>query len=274
MTVRAMAADSGRLPARRRHDLIEDKEHPPWICHASSPFARVATASTTRSPPRSSPPWARRSASRPGHACSTSPAARARCSAPGPVTRASPAPVWTSARVVHRAGPRPRRRTRRRRPGRLRARRRRRPRLRRAGRPRRVHRRHLDRRRRPGTVDLLDRSLRPGGLMLIGEPYWRREAPDQETAEACHAAARGRLPAPARAGRALRRPRVRRGGDGPGRPGQLGPLPGGPVAHPAPLARRQPRTTNWPPRCGPSSTPIPCGTRGISASSWAGGSSR
>lgn len=41
-----------------------------------------------------------------------------------------------------------------------------------------------------GTVELLSRSLRPGGLMLIGEPYWRREVPDQETAEACHAGAK------------------------------------------------------------------------------------
>ncbi|MFZ3572672.1 SAM-dependent methyltransferase [Streptomyces sp. BH097] len=39
----------------------------------------------------------------------------------------------------------------------------------------------------PGTVDLLAQSLRPGGLMLIGEPYWRREVPDEETAKACHA---------------------------------------------------------------------------------------
>lgn len=38
-----------------------------------------------------------------------------------------------------------------------------------------------------GTVELLDRSLRPGGLMLIGHPYWRREPWDQETVEACHA---------------------------------------------------------------------------------------
>ncbi|MGW0903248.1 SAM-dependent methyltransferase [Streptomyces sp. NPDC002853] len=38
-----------------------------------------------------------------------------------------------------------------------------------------------------GTVELLGQSLRPGGLMLIGEPYWRRDVPDQETAEACHA---------------------------------------------------------------------------------------
>ncbi|MFC8128501.1 SAM-dependent methyltransferase [Streptomyces sp. NPDC057302] len=41
-----------------------------------------------------------------------------------------------------------------------------------------------------GTVDLLDKSLHPGGLMLIGEPYWRQEVPDQATAEACHAGSR------------------------------------------------------------------------------------
>lgn len=40
-----------------------------------------------------------------------------------------------------------------------------------------------------GTTELLDRSLRPGGLMLIGEPYWRRTPPDEETARACHATA-------------------------------------------------------------------------------------
>lgn len=33
-----------------------------------------------------------------------------------------------------------------------------------------------------GTIDLLSKSLRPGGLMLIGEPYWRQPVPDQETA--------------------------------------------------------------------------------------------
>jgi SAM-dependent methyltransferase len=38
-----------------------------------------------------------------------------------------------------------------------------------------------------GTVDLLRRSLRPGGVMLIGEPYWRREPLDQATVEGCHA---------------------------------------------------------------------------------------
>jgi len=38
-----------------------------------------------------------------------------------------------------------------------------------------------------GSVDLLRRSLRPGGMMLIGEPYWRRPPQDQAVIEACHA---------------------------------------------------------------------------------------
>ncbi|MET9567370.1 SAM-dependent methyltransferase [Streptomyces tauricus] len=41
-----------------------------------------------------------------------------------------------------------------------------------------------------GTVDLLRRSLAPGGIMLIGEPYWRREPRDQATVEGCHAGSR------------------------------------------------------------------------------------
>lgn len=36
----------------------------------------------------------------------------------------------------------------------------------------------------PGTIELLRASLRPGGLILIGEPYWRRRVPDQQTAQA------------------------------------------------------------------------------------------
>jgi SAM-dependent methyltransferase len=42
-----------------------------------------------------------------------------------------------------------------------------------------------------GTVELLRRSLRPGGIMLVGEPYWRKEPPDQETVEGCNATAKG-----------------------------------------------------------------------------------
>lgn len=38
-----------------------------------------------------------------------------------------------------------------------------------------------------GTIELLDRSVRRGGLVLIGEPYWRRTPPDEETARSCHA---------------------------------------------------------------------------------------
>ena len=38
-----------------------------------------------------------------------------------------------------------------------------------------------------GTVELLRRSLRPGGLLLIGEPYWRLEPPDQATVKGCDA---------------------------------------------------------------------------------------
>ncbi|WP_054045893.1 cyclopropane-fatty-acyl-phospholipid synthase family protein [Alloactinosynnema sp. L-07] len=41
-----------------------------------------------------------------------------------------------------------------------------------------------------GTVELLRRSLAPGGMMLIGEPYWLREPPDQETINHCHATER------------------------------------------------------------------------------------
>ncbi|WDZ93504.1 cyclopropane-fatty-acyl-phospholipid synthase family protein [Nocardiopsis sp. HUAS JQ3] len=40
-----------------------------------------------------------------------------------------------------------------------------------------------------GTVELLERSLRPGGMMLVGEPYWRTAPPDEETARDCNATA-------------------------------------------------------------------------------------
>jgi len=39
----------------------------------------------------------------------------------------------------------------------------------------------------PGTVDLLERSLRPGGMLLIGEPFWRQDPPSREAVAACHA---------------------------------------------------------------------------------------
>jgi SAM-dependent methyltransferase len=41
-----------------------------------------------------------------------------------------------------------------------------------------------------GTVEQLRRSLRPGGTLLVGEPYWRQDPPDQETVEGCFASDR------------------------------------------------------------------------------------
>jgi|SRR5450432_1258458 SAM-dependent methyltransferase len=38
-----------------------------------------------------------------------------------------------------------------------------------------------------GIVELLRRSVRPGGLMLLGEPYWRRQPDSPEVLPACHA---------------------------------------------------------------------------------------
>lgn len=36
-----------------------------------------------------------------------------------------------------------------------------------------------------GTIELLVRSLRPGGIILIGEPYWRQVPPTEEVARGC-----------------------------------------------------------------------------------------
>lgn len=38
-----------------------------------------------------------------------------------------------------------------------------------------------------GTVELLARSLRAGGTILVGEPYWRRLPPTEEVARGCGA---------------------------------------------------------------------------------------
>lgn len=40
-----------------------------------------------------------------------------------------------------------------------------------------------------GTVGLLARSLNPGGLILIGEPYWRQRPPTEDVARGCLAGA-------------------------------------------------------------------------------------
>jgi SAM-dependent methyltransferase len=36
-----------------------------------------------------------------------------------------------------------------------------------------------------GTIELLAQSLRPGGIILIGEPYWRQFPPTEEVARGC-----------------------------------------------------------------------------------------
>src|SRR3954451_2133795 len=41
-----------------------------------------------------------------------------------------------------------------------------------------------------GTIALLERSLRAGGMVLIGEPYWIKEPPDDETVRGCYATSR------------------------------------------------------------------------------------
>jgi SAM-dependent methyltransferase len=38
-----------------------------------------------------------------------------------------------------------------------------------------------------GTLALLERSLRPGGMVLLGEPYWAKEPPDEATIKGCWA---------------------------------------------------------------------------------------
>jgi len=40
-----------------------------------------------------------------------------------------------------------------------------------------------------GTIDLLTQSLRPGGILLIGEPFWRQRPPTEEIAKGCQAQA-------------------------------------------------------------------------------------
>lgn len=38
-----------------------------------------------------------------------------------------------------------------------------------------------------GTIELLAQSLIPGGIILIGEPYWRQLPPTEDVARECHA---------------------------------------------------------------------------------------
>lgn len=40
-----------------------------------------------------------------------------------------------------------------------------------------------------GTIELLEKSLRPGGIILIGEPFWLKVPPTEDVARGCEATA-------------------------------------------------------------------------------------
>ena len=44
-----------------------------------------------------------------------------------------------------------------------------------------------------GTIKQLEQSLKPGGILLIGEPYWRQMPATEEIAMACGAASSSRF---------------------------------------------------------------------------------
>lgn len=52
---------------------------------------------------------------------------------------------------------------------------------------RRLRGRDLDRRRRRRDYRAAEQSLKPGGMLLIGEPYWRQVPATEEIAQACGA---------------------------------------------------------------------------------------
>ena len=91
-----------------------------------------------------------------------------------------------------------------------------------------------------GTIKLLTESLRTGGIILIGEPYWVRLPPTEAVARGCLAGSiSDYLLLPEL--RVFRRPRLRcrrNGFDGQGR---LGQVRGGQVAHHASMARSESR---------------------------------
>ncbi len=73
-----------------------------------------------------------------------------------------------------------------------------------------------------GTVGLLAQSLRSGGIILIGEPLLAAPAPDGRHRQRLPCPFRLRLPPACRSAGVVRKPRLRRRGNGSGRPGRLG----------------------------------------------------
>ena len=91
-----------------------------------------------------------------------------------------------------------------------------------------------------GTIELLAKSLRTGGIILIGEPYWVQMPPTEDVAKGC-CRLDFRLSHASRTSRVFRRARLRRRRNGSGRPGRLGQVRGGQVAHHASMARSESR---------------------------------
>ena len=87
-----------------------------------------------------------------------------------------------------------------------------------------------------GTIELLAKSLRTGGIILIGEPYWLQLPPTEEVAKGCRARFHLRLSLASRTSRVFRQARLRRRRNGSGRQRQLGQVRGSQVAHDAPMA--------------------------------------
>ena len=92
-----------------------------------------------------------------------------------------------------------------------------------------------------GTTELLGRSLRPGGTMLIGGAVLAADPSGRGDRQGLQRLRHHRFPTAPGPDQPVPGSRVRRRGDDAGRPGQLGPIRRGPVAQPAPLAGPEPR---------------------------------
>jgi len=87
-----------------------------------------------------------------------------------------------------------------------------------------------------GTIELLAQSLRTGGIILIGEPYWRQLPPTEDVAKGCLASSISDFLMLPETSRIFRPSQLRRRGNGFGRPRRLGQIRGDQVAHHAPMA--------------------------------------
>ena len=120
-----------------------------------------------------------------------------------------------------------------------------------------------------GTVELLAQSLRPGGIVLIGEPFWRQIPPTEDVARGSESRLDLRLSPASSTSRVFRPPRLRRRGNGFGRPGQLGQIRGRQVGSPcADGLKPIPRTSSR--RCSSRLASKPERYAAYSHDTWAG----